>query len=45
MEKERVFLVATKLIEAGQEIFIAYGFDYWDYFLSRDYEKLHPPQK
>lgn len=45
IEKDRVFLVSTKDIEPGEEIYIAYGFDYWDFFLSRDYEKLHPPQK
>jgi SET domain-containing protein len=38
IEKDRVFLVANKNITAGEEIFTAYGFDYWDFFLSKVYE-------
>jgi SET domain-containing protein len=26
----RIFIKATKLIKAGEEIFVAYGKDYWD---------------
>lgn len=30
IEKDKCFIVATKNIEAGEEIFVSYGKDYWD---------------
>ena len=32
-EKQKAFLVASQPIKAGEEIYVSYGFDYWDYML------------
>jgi SET domain-containing protein len=31
-QKQKAFLRATKDIKKGEEIFIDYGFEYWDFF-------------
>jgi hypothetical protein len=36
-----VFLIATKKIDPGEEIYTSYGFDYWDFFLKREFSKLN----
>jgi SET domain-containing protein len=31
-DKQKVFLAATRKIQAGEEIHIDYGFEYWNFF-------------
>ena len=38
---QKAFLKATRDIPAGEEIFIDYGFEYWDFFY-KDYLKSNP---
>jgi hypothetical protein len=37
--RQKVFLKATRSIEAGEEILIDYGFEYWLFF----YQQCHSP--
>ena len=38
-KKNRAFLVATKNIPAGEEIFVDYGHDYWDNFVAESIQE------
>jgi len=31
-QKQKAFLRATREIKSGEEIYIDYGFEYWDFF-------------
>lgn len=37
--KQKAFLKATRPIKAGEEIFIEYGFEYWDFFYKEHISK------
>lgn len=33
----KIFLIAERKIEAGEEIYVSYGFDYWDFFIKKKF--------